>query len=123
MITVVGCGRFPLNFAPQKETDEIDQKQLVGTWVAWHSTKTEVLDLHADGTYRFVLVGDSTADFSGKWAVNGRDLELNVDKFVDGNRERIGDKVRWKIEKVEANEIVLGGLNEDTTYIRQQTKK
>lgn len=112
-----------MNFGAQKETEEIDQKQLAGTWVAWHAKKTEILDLRADGTYRFVLAGDAVADFSGKWAVNGRDLELQVEKFVDGDRDKIGKKVNWKIEKLEANELVLGGLDADTTYIRQQTKK
>jgi hypothetical protein len=117
-----GCGLLG-KIAARKEDDAETQKKLVGTWVAWHSKLTEVVDLRADGTFRFVLVGESVADVTGKWVVNGKFLDLNVEKIVDGDRARIGNLIRWSIEKIEANEVVLGGSNGDTTYTRQPNGK
>jgi hypothetical protein len=114
-----GCGTFT---RPAAEPPPVTSEQLVGVWVAWHDKMAEKLELRADGTYRFVLTGDGVADFSGRWAVDGGALNLDVDKFVDGNRERIGNRVRWTVEKFEGDNLVLGGLTGDTTYVRQPAK-
>jgi hypothetical protein len=117
--TIVGCGLPFMNAGAQKEANEATQKKLVGTWVAWHALSTEVLELRADNTFRFRLVGDRAADFSGTWEVNGRNLEMSITKFVDGNRD-LGNHIKWGLEKVETNELVLVGSNQNTTYTRQQ---
>jgi hypothetical protein len=116
--TLVGCGRISSLLASPKEIDAATKEKLTGTWVAWHDKKTEVLDLKADGTFRFMLVGDSLADFSGTWKVERGNLEMLITNFVSGNRS-LGNSIRWSIEKVEQNEIVLGGLNANTTYKRK----
>jgi len=117
--TVLGCNLSFMNAGASKEANEATQKKLVGVWIAWHPLSTEVLELRADNTFRFRLVGDRVADFSGTWEVKGRNLEMDITKFVDGDRSH-GDHIKWGIEKVESNELVLIGSNQNTTYTRQQ---
>jgi hypothetical protein len=108
-----------MNAGGSKEANEATQKKLVGVWVSWHPLSTEVLELRADNTFRFRLIGDRAADFSGTWEVKGRNLEMEITKFVEGNRDR-GNHIKWGIEKAEPNELVLVGLDQNTTYTRQQ---
>ena len=55
--------------------------------------------------------------------MSGRGLNLDVETIVDGNREKIGKRINWSIEKVEPDEIVLGAVNENTTYKRKAGAK
>jgi hypothetical protein len=102
--------------------DDMDlRQQLIGEWVADKDGVTMGIELRRDGSFRVLHLhsGISVADFSGKWAVQNRDLYLNVDTIVDGNREAIGNKLNWSIDKLERNELVLGWASGQTRYERK----
>jgi hypothetical protein len=99
------------------------RKQLIGTWVSSDAGTTTEIHLGEDGSFRFVLTGDSVADFSGKWSLQRRRLYLNVEKIVDGNRDRIGNQLRWSLDRLEGDELVLGAANGQDRYVRKGPAK
>jgi hypothetical protein len=97
--------------------------QLIGVWEnrTTSSAGESVIDLELreDGKFHFQLTGDGIADFSGTWRVQNKRLYLQVDAFVEGNREAVGSMVRWSIDDITPSKITFGAKNGQEVYIRK----
>lgn len=94
------------------------KRQITGDWVRDGNGDKMSLKLRADGTFHFFVSVDGGADFSGTWAVQNRWLHLNVENIVEGNRERIGNLIRWTIDQADPNELSLGAAKGQDRYAR-----
>jgi hypothetical protein len=109
-------GDFPL------AADLDRRKQLVGEWEMTGPEKGTVttLVLRDDGTFRFRILGDRVADFSGSWKVQRNRLVLAVDKIEDGNRDNIGAELRWSIDRIEADKVIFQAADGTLSYKRKK---
>jgi hypothetical protein len=106
------------------------EDHIAGTWVYTLADGPGQIDLELrpDRTFHFALGGgNAVADFSGRWrlvnAATGPaffNLVLDVDQITDGNREKIGNRVNWSVDKIEDDTLHLGAKNGVQVFQRKK---